>query len=54
MADEVAELQDPLCTTALNCVVCVSAPEVYEVDVLVISDQLVPSVEDCHLVTVPV
>ena len=48
--------QVPLCTTALNWVVWVKAAEVYEVrpEVVAMSLQVVPSVELCHLVTVPV
>ena len=54
VAAEVAVEQAPLCTTALNCVATVKAPEVYVVAVLAISLQVLPSVELCHLVTVPV
>ena len=55
VAPELAELQAPLVTTALNCVVWVNAPEVYVVPVCAISDHDVNGlIEYCHLVTVPV
>jgi hypothetical protein len=54
VAVEFAVEQLPLWTTALNCVVCVSAPDVYVVAVLIISVQeLNGEIELCHLTTVP-
>ena len=45
----------PLCTTALNCVVCVNAPDVYVVPVWVMSVQVLKGdTELCHLTTPPV
>jgi hypothetical protein len=41
VVDELAVAQEPLCTTARNCVVCVRAPEVYVVVVLAIVVQVV-------------
>jgi hypothetical protein len=51
---EVATEQAPLWTTALNWVAWVNAPEVYVVAVLDMSAHVLPpSVELCHLLTVP-
>ena len=51
---EAAVAQTPLCTTARYSVVCVSAPVESEFAVEGMSDQLLPSVEDCHLTMLPV
>ena len=54
-AEEVEVEQLPLWTIALNCVAWVSAPDVYVVDVLIISLQVVyGETELCHFTTVPV
>ena len=47
--------QTPLCTTARNWVVCVNAPDVYVVDVLLMVVQVVNgATELSHLTTLPV
>jgi hypothetical protein len=53
--EEFAGAQTPLWTTARNCVFWVKGPEVYIVEVFVISDHaLKGDTELCHLTTVPV
>ena len=55
VVDELASGHVPLCTTALNWVVCVSAPDVYVVAVLVMLVQVVNgATELSHLTTLPV
>jgi hypothetical protein len=52
---DAADAHTPLCTTARNCVVCVSAPEVWVVEVLLIGVQVVNGeTELSHPVIVPV
>jgi len=51
---EVSVEQTPLCTTARNSVVTVRVPVGNGFAVEAISDQLWPSVEDCHFTIAPV